>query len=777
MTETDSRPPNPFDYVHEIDRPELFAGRREELAEILALIKPIANGQSRAIPCAIVGERRVGKSSLLLRVMHECANLKFLATRVVISEEIVTDPSETWHYIFTAITSTIAQASPPRSASLDTRSLDTYDPSPSPAAPILEFETSYNYKDAARNRAVDVHMLTRDFQAIDKALLVLSVPGLVLMLDEAEHLQLSRALQSQLKVLCEASRKIALVFAGDPRLSSVFTDKAAPLYLQVNLRKLTNFAKPTDVAECALQPLTATQRTLLDINTLKYITQLSQGKPNQIRLICYAIYSRYENRLQDDLSISIEAIERTLQLLTDLYTEEDLKRFSLIRNLDPVDLEVLYQMTEFPDWSIEDVARLGETFRGEQISTAATERRIASLSEKKAHFSSLGLMRNDSSACKLQGDEYLALYLRFWHELRKYEKIRKTLQLGDQVPTAFTQAVQKMVTALQWELGGTLDAVKTEFDTTDRTHEEFARRLSQRLAMLQELLSGKMPDVKEQFPILADLVGTCQMLAGEKPYDLFYMSVKNLTNPREAMRVELYVENAKPSSGSPEAMARIQRQAEQARLLIEGYGAEKVTIPGIRVLLEKNTPGFKWEEFLAGLPVVDSWRVQAIEQLVSSRDSRELGNKQPTNDKDEAPWIKTYAQGDINGAIQAARQRLAQVETRLEQARIYNDLGYLEYAKHNLDQARVELDRAYQLHNTGLCLTLSNQAVVAIDAHKIDEARQKIRDALLVTYSRDQIDAGYLMLRLLPSPVFSRTRFEQSPANTIEAAYVNLAFS
>lgn len=60
--------PNPFFYGSRIEKPEHFVGRRAELRAIFSALETFADGQAQHV--SVVGERRIGKSSLLYHVIQ-----------------------------------------------------------------------------------------------------------------------------------------------------------------------------------------------------------------------------------------------------------------------------------------------------------------------------------------------------------------------------------------------------------------------------------------------------------------------------------------------------------------------------------------------------------------------------------------------------------------------------------------------------------------------------------------------------------------------------------
>ena len=112
----------------------------------------------------------------------------------------------------------------------------------------------------------------------------------------------------------------------------------------------------------SLLPLAEDEQRLVSPMTVDYLVKLSQGKPNQIRLICHSIYNRYLKGQQTNLNITIEALDDVLDAIATTYTDYDVRqKVDTIRRLTSVDLETLYHMTRYPHWAIADIVALDES--------------------------------------------------------------------------------------------------------------------------------------------------------------------------------------------------------------------------------------------------------------------------------------------------------------------------------------------------------------------------------------------------------------------------------
>ena len=92
--------PNPYDYINEVSNPALFAGRREELAQLEEEVARLAAEHAVVPMIAIVGERRIGKTSISLRLQEICERYRVLALRVSLTDMTASDPWQFWHEIF-----------------------------------------------------------------------------------------------------------------------------------------------------------------------------------------------------------------------------------------------------------------------------------------------------------------------------------------------------------------------------------------------------------------------------------------------------------------------------------------------------------------------------------------------------------------------------------------------------------------------------------------------------------------------------------------------------
>ena len=91
---------NPYDWINPIVEAKLFAGRRKELDTIEEEIKRLADAKPIIPMIAVVGERRVGKTSLMRRIEEMCHKYRLLAIVTSITNTIAGDSWYFWQEIF-----------------------------------------------------------------------------------------------------------------------------------------------------------------------------------------------------------------------------------------------------------------------------------------------------------------------------------------------------------------------------------------------------------------------------------------------------------------------------------------------------------------------------------------------------------------------------------------------------------------------------------------------------------------------------------------------------
>ncbi len=296
--------PNPYVYTKEIKNAEIFAGRQRELEIIAGELSNLAGGQTMRT-LALTGVPRIGKTSILLRIVEMCDKKRIFPVIVNVQAKHAENPWEFWYEVYKSI---IAEAQNKGAIDAD------------PAGSLkfwkvfkngnkngrkechLLFEEEYSkYKSGSIvTKNPDESFINRDMALImEDIVLSKKFIGMILMFDEAQKLQEfkeSRYIKEYLRnIFISNMEKVGLIFSGLERLGEIFVGDNEAFNGRGHTIPVTNFTLPSDIRQCAIQPLKKQERKLMSPMTVDYIALLGRGMPNYIRLICYAIWPAPRN--------------------------------------------------------------------------------------------------------------------------------------------------------------------------------------------------------------------------------------------------------------------------------------------------------------------------------------------------------------------------------------------------------------------------------------------------------------------------------------------------
>ena len=773
---------NPYDWEHEIKVPELFAGREEEIDRIKRELARLLPTPFISPKIAIVGKRLVGKTSLLWKIKQECSKYPFLGVLITINHRnIAIDPWEFWRLVFQQTREELSKLGLVRKQGSE-EGAGFHVGREGNTDPLTRYFERQQFDKAYGDHiqtpsivVLDYQLVLSDLQLLCDGIMSHGYKGIVLLIDEA-NLLIDSYEVSQLLRQVSANIRFGILFAGEPETSKLFTEPLERLYLQGIVMPLENFRSSTDVSECALLPLNETERQLISPMTINYLSRLSQGKPNQIRLICNSIYNMYMNGKQKDLNITIDVMEDVVDRIESSYPLG--QQIDAIRRLNSVELESLYNLTRYPDWKVQDVINLDESFRGEIRSKIAEQRRLEMIHRKRQEFAEKGIMEDNPDRLSLVGGEFMYLYIRFWYELRKYGELLKKVDLRNEPMTLFGEKVDKLINSLCYELDRYADIRITHTIPHDTQLGEIALSIKKRFGILNRILKKDFAfgeDVSQQ---ISECFQLCELVSKPGPYNLIFLTVRNLDNPKELEHVELYCPNDSLLVLPTSAVTSIVTQSKEANLSIEGLETIPTTLTDLKGLVEAiGAPSL--EDFIQNLDSIQKWYVSSVQHLVKDTEPAESEKDRTAHEEKLYKYLELYEKDDLPGAESHINQQLGETSLSRELSKLRNDRGYIRYALKKVPEAKEDFEMALRLHYPHLPLTLLNMAVVEIDGGEYGKAKQFIEDALFLTYQRETIAAAYLRFRLPKihlGYLGSKQKWEQRPANVLEVAYINLAY-
>lgn len=357
--------------------------------------------------------------------------------------------------------------------------------------------------------------------------------------------------------------------------------------------------------------------------------------------------------------------------------------------------------------------------------------------------------------------------------------------LGKGPPTLFGEITEKLIRSLAYNFGQDLELQRLVFHQYHRDFGFIFETLKRRFVVLQELMQGIVPKYENTEDLISECFRVCELIGKEGYYYLLCISVRSRDNPRELIQVELYFGVHEKYSSDSKSLASLfnllNQQAEQARILIEGYDGFLVKLPDFSGLLK--TRGYTIDKLAEKLSFVHKWWLTSIQHAISFQKRKEEEKHDKSNNEENGDnsdkWVSLYKKGENEKAENYLIQKISQTEERSKRARMYNDLGYIRSGQKlkKFEQARKDLQTALDLHFSYLQLTLSNLSNLDIKSGDYKEAIDKIETALLLSLSPIEFNASYLRLIIPEFRLGFNNNFEQHPANVIEASYINLAYS
>ena len=184
----------PYVYTKEVKNAELFAGRERELEIIAGELSNLAGGQTMRT-LALTGVPRIGKTSILLRIVEMCDKKGIFPVIVNVEDKHAENPWEFWYEVYKRII-------------VEAQKKGLIDSNPAESITFwknfkngnkngrkechLSFEEEYSkYKDGSIvTKNPDESLISRDMTLImEDIVLSNKFIGMILMFDEAQKLQ------------------------------------------------------------------------------------------------------------------------------------------------------------------------------------------------------------------------------------------------------------------------------------------------------------------------------------------------------------------------------------------------------------------------------------------------------------------------------------------------------------------------------------------------------------------------------------------------------------
>jgi hypothetical protein len=354
---------NPFDYAYPITDPELFAGRRRELAEIDYYIGLAETQRSSGL--AIVGQRTSGKTSLLN--MAECCATAHhrLPVRLDLTTADVSDELSFLSILYEALF-----LAGKTHAVWGDRTPDIYSAfrdamSGANQAQLRDFcDIAFPQASADARKGLQpfgsfpARLLVSDLDAFRTSCLS-PVGGIALLIDEGDLLARLPVALEKLRYVMGVAEGLVVVVAGTNEMLGSMDLVFAPIVRQFKRINLAPFISPSETRQCLQQRLErAGKQDVMTQGLYRELHELAQGQPYEAQLIAHFAYRRFAEQPSEGFGVTVSVLNEVLAQV-ETFRESDHDRFAVtLQKYDADALRRLAAVVLFPRLSLYDKARV-----------------------------------------------------------------------------------------------------------------------------------------------------------------------------------------------------------------------------------------------------------------------------------------------------------------------------------------------------------------------------------------------------------------------------------
>ncbi|MBA4384393.1 MAG: hypothetical protein C0410_06630 [Anaerolinea sp.] len=426
---------NPYDFLHPVTDPKLFAGREMESRDVTYYLNMVRSPKCRSYNIAIIGERSIGKTSFLYKIEDIAKKEGLLPVRFVLTQELVKNSLEFFKHLFDAIlemghergmyngrTASIYQAYKYATAQLK---VDTENY----GYPSLPFNVVRSYIGHKLQKVTELSIsqadLKHDLLEIQREAKSNNIPGIVLMIDEANLFTHNNDLLQALRnIFEEPELTVSALLAGTPEMFKMLSSTYSPILRQFINVYITGFNRQ-DTEDCILRPLDENERLYFDRTCVDEIHRLTGGNPYEVQLICHFMYRYWEDHHLPKIILNHQIIDHVLDQLEEQRRSKS-THIAEIKSFPPSMLNDLKLIIPFEGWTTEEIAKYHLISEGLEADNKADPEKKVELAKKKV-ISIVEAMRGkrlidvENGRLFFTGDRFEKLYLKYFAEAQGIE--------------------------------------------------------------------------------------------------------------------------------------------------------------------------------------------------------------------------------------------------------------------------------------------------------------------------------------------------------------------
>lgn len=310
-------PPNPYKRSP-IKRLEDLAGRASERKHIRYYLGLTAAGQSPHL--ALIGQRGVGKTSLLNGAQIMGNELKLLTVRLDMNEQKAASPGRFWHDLYQALALSMVKAGcwdgPGGAIYVELlKMLHARQPGSLDKA-VMQIP----YVFSCHQGSIDTcecpdSLVISDLQACMEELQSQGLAGIAFMIDEADCLGSNVGLLQMFRNIFQTVEGCSLVLAGTEAVFPALSEVFSPIPRQFHRIDVKPFSRWSDTLELVLHPLPNDLHDHIapQLNVVRDLHELCGGAPDEIQLYCHHMYRSVEDDSSARMSLSPHVFREVLR--------------------------------------------------------------------------------------------------------------------------------------------------------------------------------------------------------------------------------------------------------------------------------------------------------------------------------------------------------------------------------------------------------------------------------------------------------------------------------
>ncbi len=311
-------PPNPYTRGP-IRKPEHLAGRGREIRTIRYYLGLTASGQSPHL--ALIGQRGIGKTSLLNKAEAISVDLKLTPVRLDLNEQKARSAGEFWHDFYATLILALAKAGcwgglgGPIYADLFKMMHARQQPT---SVDKIVLQTPFAFAchrgELSTFSCVDA-LVIHDFQSCVEELHDRGYSGITLLIDEADCLRINVPLLQMLRNIFQSVQSFSLILAGTEAIFPSISEVFSPVPRQFHRIDVKPFAHLSDTIDLIMKPLKAqkTKETAPDSDSMHDLHDLCGGDPSEVQLYCHHMYRMVEEGRASKMALLPQVFREVLR--------------------------------------------------------------------------------------------------------------------------------------------------------------------------------------------------------------------------------------------------------------------------------------------------------------------------------------------------------------------------------------------------------------------------------------------------------------------------------